>query len=94
MLGRWLLYGWGARGSLVLTTPTGGRPRDLDLPPGVRLRSGDPRLSVEERYRSKTDYLPVFDRAADELVRHGYLLPQDAAAMVAKAESLDIGLDD
>jgi hypothetical protein len=63
-------------------------------PRAERLRGGDPRLSVEERYRSKTDYLRVFDRAADELVRHGYLLPQDAAAMVAKAESLDIGLDD
>lgn len=58
-----------------------------------RLASGDPRLSVEERYRSKTDYLRVFDRAADELVRHGYLLPQDAAAMVAEAETLNIGLE-
>jgi hypothetical protein len=59
-----------------------------------RLASGDPRLSVEERYRSKTDYLRLFDRAADELVRHGYLLPQDADAMVAEAESLDVGLED
>ncbi len=47
-----------------------------------RSATGDPRLSVEDRYRSKAEYVRRFDRAADELVRHGYLLPQDAAAMV------------
>ncbi len=58
-----------------------------------RLASGDPRLSVEERYRSKADYVLDFDRAADRLVRHGYLLPEDAAAMVAEAEALDLGIE-
>lgn len=51
-------------------------------------------LSIEERDRSKNGYLRLFDRAADELVRHGYLVPQDADPMVAQAEALDIGLDD
>jgi hypothetical protein len=54
--------------------------------------SGDPRLSIEERYRNHDDYVRRFERAAEKLVRERFLLPQDAAAMVEQAKALDVGL--
>ena len=40
-----------------------------------RTASGDPRLSVEERYTSKDDYLRRVREAADKLVKERYVLP-------------------
>jgi hypothetical protein len=42
-----------------------------------RERTGDPRLSVEERYRGREDYLAKLTAAARELVAGGYVLEQD-----------------
>jgi hypothetical protein len=42
-----------------------------------REASGDPRLSIEERYASKVDYLERVTKAAQELVAAGYLLEED-----------------
>jgi hypothetical protein len=42
-----------------------------------REASGDPRLSIEERYASKADYLERVTKAAQELVAAGYLLEED-----------------
>ena len=42
-----------------------------------RERTGDPRLSIEERYRSREDYLARVREAANRLVRDGYLLEED-----------------
>jgi hypothetical protein len=53
-----------------------------------RLESGDPRKSIEERYRSHDDYVKQFSKAADKLVREGYLLRQDADEMIAEAADL------
>ncbi|MGH3383892.1 MAG: alpha/beta hydrolase domain-containing protein [Nocardioidaceae bacterium] len=50
-----------------------------------RRESGDPRRSIEERYRNHDDYVRQFGRAAEQLVHHGYLLQVDADAMVAEA---------
>jgi hypothetical protein len=55
-----------------------------------RLASGDPRLSLEERYRSHDDYVQVVSKAASKLVREGYLLQRDADAMLKQAEASDI----
>ena len=52
-----------------------------------RLAAGDPRLSIEERYRSREAYLAAFRKAADDLVAKSYLLPDDAALLVSRAES-------
>ena len=56
-----------------------------------RLESGDPRKSLEERYRTHAAYVKQFSRAANKLVRQGYLLREDADAMIAEADALPIG---
>jgi hypothetical protein len=58
--------------------------------PFVRTRaeretSGDPRLSLEERYGTQDGYVCAVRRAADSLVRDRYLLPADAERLVADA---------
>jgi hypothetical protein len=50
-----------------------------------RTASGDPRLSVEERYKSKDDYLQKVRKAANDLVKDRYLLVDDVAPIVARA---------
>ncbi|HYE92608.1 MAG TPA: alpha/beta hydrolase domain-containing protein, partial [Terriglobales bacterium] len=42
-----------------------------------REQAGDPRLSIEERYRSRDDYLARVRAAATRLVADGYLLEDD-----------------
>ncbi len=44
-----------------------------------RTASGDPRLSLEERYIDHAGYIRAVKTAADKLVRDGYLLADDAA---------------
>lgn len=50
-----------------------------------RERAGDPRPSVEERYRNREHYLEQVRQAAMELVGGGYLLADDVPALVARA---------
>ena len=51
-----------------------------------RLATGDPRLSIEERYPSKEAYIAAFRKAADDLVAERYLLPEDADLLIRRAE--------
>ena len=51
-----------------------------------RLASGDPRSSIEERYKSGADYVRKVKKAARKLVRQRLLLQEDADAFVARAE--------
>jgi alpha/beta hydrolase family protein len=46
-----------------------------------RLETGDPRLSLEERYKSARDYADKRKRAVDALVQQGFVLPEDADAL-------------
>ena len=55
-----------------------------------RVASGDPRLSLEERYTDHDGYVKAVKTASDQLVRDGYLLRDDAAAMVAQAQESTI----
>jgi hypothetical protein len=50
-----------------------------------REAGGDPRPSLEERYGTREGYACVVRRAANDLVRDRYLLPADAARLVAEA---------
>ena len=50
-----------------------------------REKSHDPRLSVEERYTSRADYVQRIEEAAKKLVRERYLLQQDVPAIVEAA---------
>lgn len=51
----------------------------------ARKRAGDPRPSIAERYASEQDYLDRYARAVDSLVSARWILPEDRAAMVARA---------
>jgi hypothetical protein len=50
-----------------------------------REKRGDPRLSIAERYPTKTDYLAQIRRAANALVEDGYLLAEDLDFVVDQA---------
>ena len=52
----------------------------------ARLRSGDPRRSLAERYPTHAGYVAAVRRAATELTEQGFLLKEDAERYVAAAE--------
>ncbi|PYR99513.1 MAG: hypothetical protein DMG12_20460, partial [Acidobacteria bacterium] len=49
-----------------------------------RLASGDPRMSIEERYGNVETYSSLLQNAIKNLVRSGFLLPFDADAALSK----------
>ncbi len=51
-----------------------------------RQATGDTRKSLEERYPTKDAYVTEFKKAAENLVKQRYLLPEDAATLVKQAE--------
>jgi hypothetical protein len=52
---------------------------------GERQATGDPRPAVEERYRSKEDYVARVQQAAEALVRQSYLLAEDLPTVTEQA---------
>ncbi len=55
-----------------------------------RERMGDTRPSIEERYRSRDDYVNRVRAAAQDLMARGFLLPEDAAVIVQEAASSNL----
>jgi hypothetical protein len=53
----------------------------------AREASGDPRLSIEERYGDADGYLEQVRLAAADLIRDRYLLKEDLERVVARARS-------
>jgi Alpha/beta hydrolase domain len=51
-----------------------------------RRQAGDPRLSVEERFKNQADYVQQVSRAARTLVDERFLLPEDADRIIAEAK--------
>jgi hypothetical protein len=51
-----------------------------------RQKSGDPRLSIEERYKDKADYVDQVSRAARILIEQRFLLPEDAERIIKEAK--------
>ena len=51
-----------------------------------REKSGDPRLSVEERYVSHAAYVEAVRRAVDGLVKEGFMLPEDGERYIDAAQ--------
>jgi len=49
-----------------------------------RIRTGDPRLSIAERYASREDYLARYTRALDGLISQRWILAEDRAAMIER----------
>jgi hypothetical protein len=52
-----------------------------------RLASGDPRLSLEERYRDHAGYVAAVKDAAAKAIASGFLLQADADALIKQAEA-------
>lgn len=51
-----------------------------------RKQSGDPRISIRERYSSREQYIEKFTAAAKKLVRQRFLLEEDVPAVVARGQ--------
>jgi hypothetical protein len=49
-----------------------------------RIRSGDPRPSIAERYKSREDYLARYSRALDGLIQKRWILAEDRTAMIER----------
>ena len=87
------LTGWNLR-------TTGHRPGDLCSLNGIyvpfaktkaeRMANGDPRKSLQERYRDHAGYVKAVTRAAHKLVRERLLLEEDAQAYIDAANASDV----
>jgi hypothetical protein len=51
-----------------------------------RAKSGDPRLSIGERYRSREEYMGKFGEAAEKLIKNRFLLREDLASLLERGE--------
>ncbi len=51
-----------------------------------RTKAGDPRLSVAERYSGHDEYVAGFTRAADDLVKQRWILPEDRDSLIQRGE--------
>jgi hypothetical protein len=49
-------------------------------------RAGDPRKSIEERYKSKDAYLRRYSNALDQLIKDRWILPEDRTAVLERGE--------
>ena len=52
-----------------------------------RQRSGDPRLSIAERYPSMDEYMRLYSEAADRLVKERFLLQEDVPAVLERGKT-------
>jgi hypothetical protein len=52
-----------------------------------RLANGDPRLSLEERYKNHDGYVAAVTAAAANAVAQGFLLQEDATALIELAKA-------
>ena len=55
-----------------------------------RIATGDPRLSLEERYADHEGYVAAVEQAARKLQKQRFLLPVDVKKYIAEARSSDI----
>jgi hypothetical protein len=55
-----------------------------------RLANGDPRLSLEERYGTHEGYVAAVEAAAANAVAQGFLLPDDAQSLIARAQASNV----
>ena len=49
-----------------------------------RKKSGDPRLSIAERYKSQEEYMSKFEQAAKKLIEQRFLLQEDLPAILER----------
>ena len=79
----------GAGQTLSTGGASGGTLRGSSIPFAATRRereaSGDPRLSIEERYPSRQRFIEQVEAAARDLAAQGYLLEEDVEPLVAQA---------
>ncbi len=51
-----------------------------------RKKSGDPRLSIAERYKSQQEYMSKFEQATKKLIEQRFLLQEDLAAILERGK--------
>ena len=51
-----------------------------------RKKSGDPRLSIAERYASHEEYMSKFEQAAKKLIEQRFLLQEDLPAVLERGK--------
>ncbi len=51
-----------------------------------RRKTGDPRKSIEERYKNREEYFAQYTRAIDDLVKERWILEEDRAALLHRGE--------
>jgi len=78
------------KGQMCLTASPVGGFIPFAKTKAERTASGDPRLSLEERYKTHDGYVQAVSSAAAKLVKDGYLRQPDADAMIAQAQKSDI----
>ena len=86
--------GWGLR-----AVPVGGddgcdhfgQRIDFAKTKAERTASGDPRLSLEERYLTHADYVDAVTRVANTLKRDRLMLGEDVQAYIKKANDSAVG---
>ena len=84
----WNLYAAGPRGRDLCSLTGAFFP--FAQTRAERMASGDPRLSLEERYGDHAGFVAAVQRAADESIARRLLLPEDAEVLVRMAEESDI----
>jgi len=55
-----------------------------------RLQNGDPRKSLEERYKDHDGYVKAVAKAARKLQKDGFLVEEDVQAFIAEAQASDV----
>jgi hypothetical protein len=51
-----------------------------------REKTGDPRKSIAERYADREEYLALYGKALDDLVKERWILAEDRAALLRRGE--------
>ena len=69
-----------------------GQKIDFKKTKAERLSSGDPRLSLEERYGTQQKYVDMVTTATKALVADRFMLQEDADLYVKAAQSAQLGL--
>jgi Alpha/beta hydrolase domain len=55
-----------------------------------RLATGDPRKSLEERYKDHDGFVKAVEKAAKKLMQEGFLLQEDAERFISEAAASDV----
>ena len=85
--------GWGVRAD-AFGGPDGCESDGQNIPfartKAERKASGDPRKSLEERYKDHDGYVKAVAKAARKLQKDGFLLGEDVERFVSEAQSSDV----